>query len=338
MKQLNLSEKKEFYNSLLYLYTAGFSYTESLKSIETSSRSQLVRQIAFQVRKKIENGISFSDAISAFAEELGEVYCMLLKTGDMTGKLEASLSNILKDITRIENLKSTLISALAYPVCLVFAAIGVFFFCQFFFFKIFDVMYTEGMCTNAIGQLFLSAIIKIILIYLFIFVLIFLLFVNKKTYQRFLNTVVEKTPLAKLINNYHYYNFFSVLSSAYEAGIPVINAVKLATSTLKTKKSIIGAYKIHSIMQTGATITIAFASACLFSDFAMSQISIGEKAGKLGESFQKIALNYERNLQESINYFSRLIGPFMIVLVGCLVGYIAVNFYSRLYGSMINAF
>lgn len=337
MEQFKLSEKKEFFNALSYLYNAGFSYTEVFKSIEASTRSKNIKELCFKVRTDIEKGIPFRDIITSYKSITGETYAMLLCAGDMSGKAADSLSAILKDITRMENLKDMLISSLTYPAFLFLAAIGVFFFCQFFFFKIFATMYTGDACCS-VGTLLFSAIVKIILIYVLLFVLLFLFIKNKQANQKFMDFVVEHTPLSCIVNNYYYTNFFSVMAGCYDAGITIVDSVGLAASVLKTKHAFLSHYKIISVLQSGAPVLTAFNSVGLFSEFAISQIAVGEKTGKLGEAFQRISLDYERKMHEIITCFSKLINPVAIVLMGILVGYVAVNFYKGLYGGILGAF
>lgn len=337
MKPLSLTEKKEFFNSLYYLYTAGYSYTEAFQSLESSTRKPSLKVLCANIRAKIEKGVPFRDIISSYKSVLGESYAMLLNAGDMSGKTDETLASVLKDITRIENLRGMLLSSLSYPVLLFLGAIGVFFFCQFFFFKIFDVMYTSGMCAGSMQMLFISAVVKIIIIYAFIFGAVFWVVKNKSVYQRFLDFIVEHTALKNLINNYYYNNFFSVMAACYDAGITISEAVSLSSSVVKTKRGFLALYKTASILQAGTCVTIAFNNSGLFSNFALSQIAMGEKTGRLGEAFRKIAADYEKNLQDAINVISQLIQPAAIVVIGILVAYIAVTFYGRLYGGLFNS-
>lgn len=337
MKPLTLTEKKEFFNSLFYLYSAGYSYTEAFRSIEESSRRRSIKQLCFSIRAKIENGIPFRDIISSYKEILGDAYSMLICAGDMSGKLDETLASVLKDISRTENLRSMLISSLTYPVLLLLGAIGVFFFCRFFFFKIFDVMYTTGMCAGSMKILFFTAIIKIVLIYVLLFAAVFWVVKNKKIYQKFLDVFIKYTPIADLLNNYYYNNFFSVMAASYDAGITVSESVSLAASVVKTKQAFLALYKASSVLSRGIEVTIALSNTGLFSDFALSQIAMGEKTGRLGEAFQKAAADYERKLQDALSIISRLVQPAAILLMGLLVGYIAVTFYSKLYGGIFNA-
>ena len=46
---------------------------------------------------------------------------------------------------------------------------------------------------------------------------------------------------------------------------------------------------------------------------------------------------YEKNIKTALDVIMSIIQPAAIVVVGLLVGYIAVNFYARLYGGIFNS-
>ena len=164
VKELTLSDKKQLFTTIYSLYAAGFSYTEIFKTIETSVKNKSLVMTAFLLRNGIEKGTPIRDLIMRYKKVIGVQYAMLFCAGDKAGKLEDALKNILKDIERALNLRSSLIASLTYPVLLFFMAIGVLMFCDFFFFKIFENMMT-GMCPSQIMGLLISAVTKIIIVY-----------------------------------------------------------------------------------------------------------------------------------------------------------------------------
>lgn len=338
MKELTLAEKKQFFNSIDNLYRSGFSYTELFSTIESSSTNAGIVQLARIFRSGIEDGIPVTDMMMRYKDIVGPQYAMLFCAGDKSGQLEESVSRINEDIKRNENLKTSLIASLTYPVLLFLGCIGVLIFCQSFFFKIFDSMYTTGVCSSSKFILFVTTLVKIAVVYGIIFFGVFWVATNKKIFQQTLDFIVEHTFLAPLVNNIYFINFFYVLSASYEAGIPIREATELASSLFKTKQSLTGMYKANSVLKQGGDVKSAFVCAQIFSPYALSQIATGEKTGRLGQAFKDIARDYENQLQKFLAAFVAILQPATIVIIGCLVAYIAVTFYKKLYGSMFNMF
>lgn len=338
MNVLSLSEKREFYSALLSFYSAGFSYIDAFSSIEANSRNKNIIAMAQCIRFEIQNNTPFPKIMNKYKEILGAPYALLLCAGDTAGKPDEVLEYILKDIRRLENFRSSLISSLTYPVLLFICALGVLMLCQFFFFKVFDVMYTVGISPCAMKTLLIGAISKIVLVYAVIFGLIIWLAKNRKAQQATVVFLSKSAIFSGFFNRYFMANFFSVLGASYDAGIPVTESIFLASPLLKTQKMTNGMRITGKLLCQGESVTRSFSAAGIFDNFVLSQIATAEKTGTLGKTFYAILQDCERKIQESVNIFSSFIKPFSILVVGLLVGYIAVTFYSRLYGGLLNFF
>ena len=338
MKPLTLSEKKQFFNSIDSLYTAGFSYTDVFKTIETSSSNNKIKNLCRIFRNGIENGIPISNLMMQYKEIVSPHYALLFCAGDKSGRLEDTMARIKEDIQRTEKLKSGLIASLTYPSLLFLASIGVLIFCNSFFFKVFDVMYTTGMCNATKFSLFITAIFKVALAYALIFFAIYYFVSDKKRYEKLIDYLTEKTFLAPIVNGLYFTNFFYVLASCYEAGIPIVEAIEQASSVFKNKRCMLGSMKTVSMLKKGSEVSSAFVSSEIYSPYAVSQIAVGEKTGRLGNAFKDIAQDYENKLKDTLNIIMAWLQPGTIVIVGLIVAYIAITFYKRLYGSMFNMF
>ena len=337
VKELTLSDKKQLFTTIYSLYAAGFSYTEIFKTIETSVKNKSLVMTAFLLRNGIEKGTPIRDLIMRYKKVIGVQYAMLICAGDKAGKLEDALKNILKDIERVLNLRSSLIASLTYPVLLFFMAIGVLMFCHFFFFKIFENMMT-GMCPSQIMGLLISAGTKIIIVFAVILFSIIYVVKDKNLFKSAMDFITEKTFLSGLVNSIYYSGFFSVLAASYEAGMPIIEAVETASDIFRTKRARQGMQKTTIALKNGTDVTSAFLTSMIFDNYVMSMIATGEKAGRLGKTFENVSAFYEKNVQDKINTIMSLVQPVSIVVIGLLVGYIAVMFYAKLYGGIIKGF
>ena len=333
MKEFTLSEKKLFFGTIGALYSAGYSYTDIFNTFETSTTNKKIQQLAYIIKTGLDAGTPVCTLIKRYQEILGMQYTMLFCAGDKSGKLEETTETILKDIRRTENLRNSIISSLIYPVLLLLGALGVLMFCHFFFFKIFENM----TATINMSALFFSAIIKIFIVYGIIFASVAYICFNKKLCSQVTDFIKEHTFFAPLIKNIYYTNFFSVLAAFYDAGIPIRDAVESASHLFDTKKEVAGIYRTNTMLEKNSDITSAFGASILFDNNTMYHITVGEKTGKLGQEFKNIAKIYENNIKSTLDVIISILQPAAIVVVGVLVGYIAVNFYTRLYGGIFNS-
>lgn len=326
----SVKEKKEFFNAFYFQYKSGLSITDNLKSIINSSNRENIKSFCSIILRKIEKGSSLKESFGKYPNTLGKAYTMLLCAGEESGKLEDILLNILNNIKKEEELKSSITSSMLYPISILLLAIAVFLFFKFFIFKIFETM-ADGLSNTQIISLLITAIIKIIVIFILIGVTTFYVYKNNSIKQKIFSLFSKIKVISKLLENYYFHSFFTVLSLADESGVPITESLQIANSVIKVRNVNNKLNKAEQMISKGCEITTAFGVANVFSDYAMSQISAGEKAGELDKVFKAVANDYEKKLETSIKVLSKLLEPAMIIIVGIIVMFIAVSAYTKYY-------
>ncbi len=329
--EFSLSEKKEFFNSFYYLYKSGISINEIFRSILNTSQNKKIKFFCKQILNKTEKGYSLKETLTKNSNKIGIAYATLITAGEESGKLDNILPEIINNIKREEEIKHNIISSLTYP-CFIFC-LAIFVFCLFKFFilKIFSAISNSE--SYVISELLFSCIIKIIFVYAVLFCIIFLCLKKGKDIKNFFS---KFSPFSNIIKNYYFTNFFSIFSLAYEAGVPILESMNIASSAInigyinkRLKKSII-------MLSQGCELTTALNVANIFSSYAISQISSGEQAGELGKMLQLVSKDYEKNLDLSIKIILKAIEPLMILFIGLLVLYIAYTAYKSYYDTIFS--
>ena len=149
---------------------------------------------------------------------------------------------------------------------------------------------------------------------------------------------VSGFPLVKqLMKNYMFTNFFSVLALAYDSGVPLANSIELANTVMgiSSAKAKI-ALAIKRIMN-GCELTTAFGVTQVFSEFAMSQISAGEKAGELEKMFEIVSFDYEKQIDLALKVLTEFVKIFAMIFVGLIVFFVVTTAYNSYYSNLFNA-
>lgn len=337
IKTFSLKEKKEFFTSFYYLYKSGISIVEIFKSILISSNNKNIKNLCSIIVKQTEKGNSLKESMLPYSCALGIAYTMLIIAGEESGKLETVLSDIIKNLTREEEIKSNLISSLTYPVTIFFLAIGVFFLFKFFIIQVFN-QFAEGISFNCVTNLLITAIIKIIIIYTIIFALIIYFYKNKNIITNILNILSKIKFISEILKNYYFANFFSVISLSYDSGIPATESISLASSVINIPLIKSKLKRAENMVKNGCEITTALKITNIFSGYAISQISAGEQAGELAKIFKIVSYDYEKKLDSSIKIILKLTEPIMIIFVGLIVLYVASTAYNAYYKSLMSLF
>ncbi len=333
----SLQEKKEFFNSFYFLYKSALPVLDIFKSIANSSTKQKVKLFASYIVKKIEKGKSLKEAMANYSNVLGKAYTALIVAGEQAGKLDEILSDILINIKREEEIKSNLIAKLTYPTCIFFMAIAVALLFKFFILKAFSLMGT-GVCFSALFMLLFTAIIKIIVIFAAFLAGCFYIYKNKRLFNNFISFILNIRIFGNLMKCYYFLNFFSVFSLAYSAGITSAESINLSASVINVPEINNKLKKAENMVYNGCEVATALGVTGLFSSYAMSQITAGEKAGELDKMLKTVALDYKNKLEVSMNVFLQVVEPIMLIFVGIIVAMVAVNGYKAYFGSLFSMF
>lgn len=334
-EMLTMKEKLEFFNSFYYMFSSGLSIIQIFEAVMNESHNKKIKGLCSIILKKVDKGYSLKEAFQGYEQVLGVAYSSLIVAGETSGKLEKTLSKIIKNIKREIAFKSNMVSALTYPCMILALAVAVFFFFKFFVLKVFAMMGSASSCS--VFSIFVSAIIKILVIFAVIGGSIFYVYNDKKLFRNLVD-IASKFPLVKpLMKNYCFSNFFSVLALAYDAGVPLPESIELANSVMavpSVKKKI--ALAVKRILN-GCEVTTAFGVTQIFSDFAMSQISAGEKAGELEKMFDVVAYDYEKQIETALKVLTEFVKIFAMILVGFIVFYVVTTAYKSYYSNLFNA-
>ena len=336
IQEFSINEKKEFFNALYHLYSSGVSIVETFKSIASSTMNTNIKSFCKLIVKKTEKGQTIRAALKNQSKALGLAYSALITAGEEAGKLEDTVAGILKNINKQEEIKSNLISSLTYPITIFCLALAVGMLFKFFILKVFASMADGGLCSSAIMRLLIITIFKIIIIFAVLITTVIYIIKNRELSSKIRGIIVNIKIFGNMVRDFYFANFFRVLALAYEAGIPLSEALILSNSVVNIPAYYHKLKRAAKMVQDGCNVSTALAATSLFSNYAMSQVSTGEKAGELDKMLKTVAYDYETKLDTAIKVMLKLIEPTMMILIGIFVGYILITAYKSYYGGIMS--
>ena len=120
------------------------------------------------------------------------------------------------------------------------------------------------------------------------------------------------------------------LGELLQGGAPILEALATAVASINNSylKSIISEIK-HSV-ENGNKLSQAMASSPVFDKEMIDMTEVGENSGQLAEMLINVADLYDREREHSIKRFTTLLEPVMTLVVGLMVGVIAVAMFMPL--------
>jgi len=109
------------------------------------------------------------------------------------------------------------------------------------------------------------------------------------------------------------------------AGVPILDTLsitaEIAGNTLYRRMW----RAVHGAVKTGKKISAPLAKSPLLPRAVVQMINAGEESGKLGEVLDQVSDFYAKELKSVIKSVTAMIEPLMIVLMGSIVGFIAMS-------------
>ena len=341
LKKLSLKDKIDFTSIFHTLNVSGVAVIETLVFIENDASSKNVRAVAHELRKIIVAGSTFADAIARHSDIFDNVYIGLSKAGEDSGEMDKTLERLIMLLKKQDAIRSKVIGALLYPCFVIVLAIIIMLVMLMFVFPEFQKMFQSlGKDLPATTQFCIDAGLFLrhnwmLLIGSVIAAIVAIKFASStKSIVRAVDNFFLKIPLIdELIKFANLANFIAVMFVAYEAGIPIVDCLYLSNLTIGNTILREATSKATVSVQQGQSLSNAMRQTGAFPKMLVFMIAAGEQSGRLGEMLNYSSKYIDGELDKIIDTMTKLIEPFMLIVIGALVLFMALSLYLPLFQS-----
>ncbi|MBR1424790.1 type II secretion system F family protein [bacterium] len=341
MPRLGLSEQIDFTSTLQILAAAGIPIIESLLFIENDAAKLKIRQCATELRRQIMNGGTFAGTIAKYPEQFGQVYIGLTKAGEDSGELEKTLERLLELLNKQAAIRAKVIGTLMYPVFVICLAIFIVLVMLVFVFPVFAEMFESmGMTLPWITRVLMTMGVFLkknwITIPLGLGGTVFLiqfLFKWKPSRWKIDEWVLKIPVLSDLMQYSNFANFIAVMQVAYEAGVPILECLYLATVTLTNHTLLMRVDEATVRVQQGQHLSSALRATRTMPKMILFMIATGEQSGRLGDMLLQATNYIDKKLDTIIDIMTKMIEPIMLIVIGTIVLILALALYLPLFAS-----
>jgi type IV pilus assembly protein PilC len=345
--QLELSGSRIKRDDLMHLsrqlaafVRAGLPVLEAVHTIGAESDNSSVRRVMNDIEDGLRSGERFSDCLDRHPKVFPDFYRGIVHSAELTGELDTVLNRLAIYIERDLEARRKIKAAMIYPiVIMVMSAITVVVLAAFVLpkFKVFfkslhaklplptrmllaitDFL-TMWWWAIAVGVVFMSLVIVAVLR------------TERGKYGRdrllLAIPVVGTTIQFALVER-----FCRILASMVSAGVSLPEALRVATDSLRNKVYIQSLSTVNEAMLEGQGIATPLAKTAQFPATAVQMLRVGEETGTLDNQLEVTAQYYETELDYKIKKLTSLFEPAVIVVMGLLVGFVAVALVSAMYG------
>jgi type IV pilus assembly protein PilC len=130
-----------------------------------------------------------------------------------------------------------------------------------------------------------------------------------------LGSVFRKVAIARLTRT---------LGTLVTSGVPILQALNIVKEA--TGNAVVGRLvgRVHDNVEQGESITGPMRESRIFPAMVVGMVDVGEQTGALPEMLNKVADNYDEEVDNAVSAMTSLLEPVMIVVLGVIVGCIVV--------------
>jgi type IV pilus assembly protein PilC len=332
-KRVGVKEKSYFFHLLAVMIDAGIPIMKALKVLSKKTENPRFARILNTLAYDVERGKLVSQSMLKFPDVFKDSEVGIVRSGESIGNLALLLFKLAEQSERTHALTLKVRGALIYPATVLIAllisgAIVVSFVIprieEFFTQANFELPFLTRVVLTA-GSFFIQ------FSWLFVILVFFLLllgsfFVGTENGKRKVDTwSLSFYFVGDTVRKLNVSRFIQLLSLLVEAGVPIHEAIRISSGAVSNVLYKDFLNTLRSGVERGEKIADNLAKApFLFPETVVAMVSVGEGSGQLGKIAEKLARHYEQEVEHSLNNFTTILEPLVIVLVGLSVGVMAL--------------
>lgn len=334
------SEKIFFAQYLALMIKAGIPLREGIAVIQEQSKNRKFKKILEQVIRNIDRGQSLSLSLAKHPRVFSPLYTSIIQIGEESGTLEENLEYLVVLLEKNRDLRRKIKGAMVYPATILFmASILTVFITYFVMPKIIPLFESLNIKLPLITRILiwitktLQAYGLFILIAILFLVVILTLFYRIRLIKFLIHKLLLKLPIIGSISrNFNISQFGRTFGILFKSGLPITRALEITGDILSNLVYKREFKKIKIEVEKGKTISDYLKKKeSLFPLMVSQMIRVGERAGKLEEVLFYLSGYYEKEVDKSIKKFSSFLEPLLLLIIGTIVGFIALAIISPIY-------
>ena len=335
----NSSDLILFTRQLSSMLTSGLTLDRSLQILKDQIENQAMIEVVTGIINDVEEGKSFSGAISKYPATFSPIYISLIKAGESSGLLDKVLLRLADNLEKDRKLKSTVKGALMYPAIVVALMLVVIVIMMIFVIPQLSILYQNlgvplPLPTKIVIGLsrFIGGFWFLILAALFLIVFLYRRWMKTEEGQLIFDNLVLKLPIfGQLIKQTILAEFsrtFGLLVGTGTLVVPSLLETADITGNIHYKNAI---KDVSRQVEKGVTIGDALSSYTLFPPILVQLVKVGEQTGKIDETLARASDYFESEVNQTVKTLTTALEPFIMIVLGIGVAFLIVSVITPIY-------
>jgi type IV pilus assembly protein PilC len=330
--------KEHFYTEFAALLDAGMDIQRALELLIEEQDKQRRKAVYEKLRDDLVAGSSLAKAMEVSGHFSPYEY-QSIRIGEESGKLRPVLVHLGKYFDDKVKLKRHLIGVFTYPAFVLLITIGVLYFMLDTVVPMFKEVFEQfgkelPYLTQQIVKVSENFTIYLYSFFGIIAAIVFLHFSQRKElwYRKLIGNIMISIPVfGKLFKKIYLARFTQSMSLLMTSRTPLVRSIELV-------KEMINFYPIEEALDSakqellmGNELHKGLAKYSIFDKRFISLIKIAEEINQLDVTFERMTKQYSSDIDHQTKLLGTLMEPFIIILIGAIVGVIMIAMYMPMF-------
>src|SRR3954469_24090316 len=322
-----------FTSQLAVMIRAGISIRAAIEGICDQVENPKFKKMLVQMKKDVEGGKQFSDALLRYPKVFSPLYINMVKASELSGGFSKMLDRIAGYLNQQIETASMVKGAMISPGIIGTMAVSTTIFLLTFVLPRFLVIFKGKEHALPAPTKLLMATSSFMVNYWYVILIGlaagiwgFMLLIKTDWGRIWWDKVKLTVPLfKKLFRALYISRSLHTMGQLINAGVPMLDTISI---TADISGNVL--YKrmwraVYAAVKQGKKISAPLGKSPLLPRAVVQMINAGEESGKLGEVLDEVSGFYSKELKLVIKRVTAMIEPLMIVIMGGMVGFIAMS-------------
>jgi general secretion pathway protein F len=328
----------QFCQDLLTLLNSGLALVDSIETLNEKETKLERKAVLGRLISDLFSGSSLSTAIAQFPDTFPPLLVATVRASERTGGLAEALEKYVSYQKQLDTVKKKIISASIYPALLmVVGSLVIAFLLGYVVPKFATIFEDLGGNVPWMSKLLIQwghiakAYGTAILISAGLVVAGLAAWISQPgTAARIFESFQKIPGLGERIRVYQLARFYRSLGMLLRGGMPAVASLELVSGLLPgaLNRQLTSAIRM---IREGAPISNAMEKTGLTTAVSARMLRVGERTGQMGEMMERIALFYDAEISQWVDWFVKLFEPLLMTFIGIVIGLIVLVMYLPIF-------
>ena len=323
-----------FSRQLATLFKAGLPLLRSLEVIGRQEKNPYFKDIVDNLADAVRTGNKFSDGLQQHPKVFDKLYVNMARAGEAGGVLDVVLDRLATFQEKAMKTTNKVKSAMVYPIVILTVALAIVVILMIFvvpqFQKIFSDM-LNGAPMPALTQTIIDIsdfmkqnYIATLGIVIAVIAAVKIFFKTKVGIRLWDIAGLRLPKFGDLVMKSTVARFTRTFGTLLASGVPILEALNITRGTIKNSVISDALLRVHDRVRDGEPLATPLDQQKIFPTMVTSMVEVGEETGQLAEMLNRIADNYDEEVDNAVGGITSVIEPIMIVFLAVMVGTIVI--------------